>query len=47
MKWFKRELINEQAVLVWINILDKEYKVTPERIKIVGLTVYFYNNKEI
>jgi len=47
LKWFKRELHNENAVLVWMNILDSEYGVTPDRIKIVGLTIYFYNDKEI
>lgn len=47
LKWFKRELHNEHAILVWLNILDTEYKVTPEQIKVVGLTVYFYNDKEV
>lgn len=46
-RWFKRQLYNENAVLIWLNILDKEHKVTPNRIKVVGLTVYFYNNKEV
>ena len=46
-KWFSRTLHNEQAVLIWLNILDKEYKVTPERIKVSGFIVYFYNDKEV
>ena len=46
-KWFSRALPNEQAVIIWLNILDKEYNVTPERIKVSGLTVYFYNDKEV
>lgn len=47
MKWFSRQLVNEQAVLIWLNVLDKDMKVTPDRIKVVGFTVYFYNDKEV
>jgi len=46
MKLYKKTLQNESAVLSFINILDREYSVTPDNIKIVGLTVYFYNNQD-
>lgn len=46
MRWYKRTLQNESAVLSFINILNREYSITPENIKIVGLTVYFYNDTD-
>lgn len=47
MQWFKRELLNKHGVLVWLNILNNDLKVTPDRIKVSGLTVYYYNDIEI
>ena len=47
MRWWFRILHNEKAVQVWLNILDTEYNVTPDKIKVSGLTVYYYNDVEI
>lgn len=47
MKWWFMQLRNEQAVNIWLNILDTEYNVTPDRIKVSGLTVYYYNEVKI
>lgn len=46
MRWYKRTLQNESAVLSFINLLNREYSITPENIKIVGLTVYFYDDTD-
>jgi hypothetical protein len=47
MAWYSRGLIHELAVKIWLNILSDEYGVTPDRIKVSGLTVYYFNDKEI